>query len=146
MVAELAAKRVDSPCDWATIHAFNTASFASMEGRITPPSSMASTTPYEIEAYSSALDQWVVGRGCAPVACLLWQMQGNTYYLANLAVAAEMRGQGLARLLVNACATHASGMAVALQLQTRIELLENHAVFAHRGFVVVARNAHPGYA
>ncbi|MFN7434077.1 MAG: N-acetyltransferase, partial [Betaproteobacteria bacterium] len=34
----------------------------------------------------------------------------------------------------------------ALELQTRIELTENHATFAALGFAKVAETAHPGYA
>jgi hypothetical protein len=33
----------------------------------------------------------------------------------------------------------------ALELQTRIELTENHALFRHLGFVQTAATAHPGY-
>jgi hypothetical protein len=33
-----------------------------------------------------------------------------------------------------------------LELQTRVELLENHATFAALGFHKVAETAHPGYA
>ena len=32
-----------------------------------------------------------------------------------------------------------------LELQTRVELTENHATFRALGFVEVARTAHPGY-
>jgi hypothetical protein len=32
-----------------------------------------------------------------------------------------------------------------LELQTRVELTENHAIFAALGFREVGRTAHPGY-
>jgi hypothetical protein len=32
-----------------------------------------------------------------------------------------------------------------VELQTRIELVENHAIFAALGFVETARTAHKGY-
>jgi hypothetical protein len=33
-----------------------------------------------------------------------------------------------------------------LELQTRVELVENHATFAALGFKKVAESAHPGYS
>jgi phosphinothricin acetyltransferase len=32
-----------------------------------------------------------------------------------------------------------------LELETRIELTENHATFARMGFIKTAETAHPGY-
>jgi len=50
----------------------------------------------------------------------------------------------LARLDVDALRARDHGR-TALELQTRIELTENHATFAALGFAKVAETAHPGY-
>ena len=63
-----------------------------------------------------------------------------------MAVAADQRGTGLARPLVELAAERARPHGVeTLELQTRVELVENHAAFARLGFVQTATCAHPGY-
>lgn len=73
--------------------------------------------------------------------------QPDALYLGKLAVDAGHRGKGLAGRLT----AHAESRAVALglprlRLQTRVELLENHATFANLGFVITGQTSHPGYA
>jgi predicted GNAT superfamily acetyltransferase len=63
-----------------------------------------------------------------------------------LAVAETARGRGVARAMFAAAEDLArqNGLAF-LELQTRVELTENHATFAALGFQKVAETAHPGY-
>lgn len=138
-------RRVAAPYDWAALHRLIAESFAFMDGRIDPPSSITSLTPAAIAAHAAAHDVWVIEAGSNPVACLLGQVRGDRYYLGKIAVAAAHRHKGLARRLIEACATYATGCA-ALQLQTRIELVENQRAFARLGFVIVAESSHSGYA
>ena len=59
---------------------------------------------------------------------------------------AILRGQGVGRLLVAACAEIAREMGHdRLELQARIELVENQQAFAKMGFVKVSENCHSGY-
>ncbi|MGR3723363.1 GNAT family N-acetyltransferase [Abyssibius alkaniclasticus] len=138
-------RRVAAPYDWAALHRLIADSFAYMDGRIDPPSSIASLTPAAIAAHAAVHDVWVIEAGGTPVACLLGQVKGDRYYLGKIAADAAHRNLGLARRLMEASATNATGCA-ALQLQTRVELVENQRAFARLGFVIVAESSHSGYA
>ncbi len=116
------------------------AAFAFMDGRIDPPSSMHRLTKEDL----ANSEVWVIGS--PPLACIVLTPKADALYLGKLAVAASERGKGHARALVNQAGRRARplGMA-ALELQTRIELVENQRTFEAMGFIEVARTAHAGY-
>ena len=67
-------------------------------------------------------------------------------YLGKMAVAPSHRGHGLGRDLATLAARRAMARGLAaVELQSRVELTENHAVFAALGFVVAAETSHPGF-
>ena len=67
-------------------------------------------------------------------------------YLGKMAVSGDARGDGLGRALVRIAEQRAEALGyTALELQTRIELVENHRIFAALGFVKTLETAHPGY-
>lgn len=120
--------------------------FAFMEGRIDPPSSAHRLTVAGMAAQARTGAVWVIEEAGRPVACLFTKPQGDALYLGKLAVAASHRGRGLARLLIATAEAEARARDLAwLELQTRIELTENHAAFARLGFAKAAETAHPGY-
>ena len=136
--------RAESPFDWAAILRLIQAEFAYMHGRIDPPSSMQRLTETDIAAKADSGEVWVVG--LPPVACMFLTVQADKLYLGKLAVSASHRGKGLARALVGVAQIRAKVLGLAaVELETRVELLENHAAFRALGFVEVARSAHPGY-
>lgn len=119
-------------------------SFAAMEGRIDPPSSMHRLTVADIARQCREGEVWHVGQ--PPVACIFLTARPDCLYVGKLAVDARWRGRGLARGLI----AHAEGRARVLglawlELQTRVELVENHAAFARMGFVRTGESAHPGF-
>lgn len=119
-------------------------SFADMEGRIDPPSSMHHLTVADLAAQAETGEVWAIGTPV--VACVVLTARTDVLYLGKLAVAADQRGTGLARQLVELAAERARAHGLeALELQTRVELLENHATFTRLGFVQTATCAHPGY-
>jgi GNAT superfamily N-acetyltransferase len=116
------------------------AAFAYMGGRIDPPSSMHHLT---IENLGNS-EVWVIGS--PPLACLVLTPKADALYLGKLAVAASERGKGHARALVNHAERRARALGMAaLELQTRIELVENQRAFEAMRFIEVARTAHEGY-
>jgi len=119
-------------------------SFAYMEGRIDPPSSMLRLTGDDVRRQAAEAEVWVIG---APVlACVFLTPKPGALYIGKLAVAATARGRGLARRLVDLAALRARDLELAaLELQVRVELTDNQAAFAALGFVVVAATAHPGF-
>lgn len=121
------------------------AAFAGMEGRIDPPSSVHRLSPAVLSEHARQGELWVIGT--PPIACIQLTPRGEAMHMTKLAVAAQTRGHGLARRLVELAEERARLHALpALELQSRIELVEVHAVFAALGFVEVARTAHPGHA
>ncbi|WP_119306758.1 GNAT family N-acetyltransferase [Cohaesibacter haloalkalitolerans] len=118
--------------------------FAYMDGRIDPPSSMHHLTVEDIARQCEIGEVWSIG---SPVkACVFLTGKPDCLYLGKMAVSADARGDGLGRALVKIAEQRAEGLGyTALELQTRIELVENHRIFAALGFVKTLETAHPGY-
>ncbi|CAN0587108.1 unnamed protein product [Ectocarpus sp. 12 AP-2014] len=120
--------------------------FGYMDGRIDPPSSMHRLSDRSLSRAASEGELWAIGT--PPLACVVLSEKPGALYVGKLAVvAASARGQGLARALIDLAEARARlrGLPV-LELQTRVELNENHATFARLGFTEVGRTAHEGYA
>jgi ribosomal protein S18 acetylase RimI-like enzyme len=118
--------------------------FGFMDDRIDPPSSMHRLDLGALDRQAAEGEIWVAGEPVA--ACVFLSYQPGALYLGKLAVAGSARRQGLARRLVDLAEGVARALGLpALELQTRVELTENHATFRAMGFTEVARTAHPGY-
>ena len=131
------------PALWPPILALLHEAFAYMEGRIDPPSSLRDLTPGALSRQTEVGEIWVIG---APVACVFLTPKPGALYVGKLAVAASHRGQGLARRLIDLAEARARERGLpALELQTRVELVENQAAFLAMGFREVERTAHEGY-
>jgi len=119
-------------------------SYAYMQGRIDPPSSMHRLTLAAIARQCDTGEVWSIGT--PPMACVFLSPQRDSLYLGKLAVSVAHRHQGLARTLITQAARRALTLGKRfLELETRIELTENHRAFARMGFVKTAEAAHPGY-
>lgn len=120
-------------------------SFRYMEGRIDPPSSIHRLTEDGMRAHCHAGGEiWAMGRPV--VACVFLKPKSGRLYLGKLAVQDGLRGQGIGRKMVD----HAEARAVALglselELETRIELTENHRAFSRLGFTIAGTGRHEGY-
>lgn len=122
------------------------ASFAYMEGRIDPPSSMHRLTIETLVEQAKDAEVWVVEDGGRVVACVFLTPQETALYLGKLAVAATHRGRGLARLLVEKARERARDLGLgAVELQSRVELTDNHSAFTALGFTLAGETAHPGF-
>jgi predicted N-acetyltransferase YhbS len=136
--------RAEDPYDWPALLALIRAEFAFMDGRIDPPSSIHALTPDAIARQARTGEVWVIGK--PPVACVFLTRKPQVLYVGKLAVAASQRRRGLARSLIDLAETRARALGLpALELQTRIELTENHATFRALGFAEIARTTHPGH-
>ena len=117
--------------------------FAYMEGRIDPPSSLARMTVESLARDAAEHELWVIP---GPLACVILTPEPDYLYVGKLAVADAARGQGLAWQLMQLAMVRAKVLGLPkLQLQTRIELVENQRLFTRMGFAEVARTAHAGY-
>ena len=131
--------------EWEFLHGLLLRCFDDMEGRIDPPSSLLEMTPRDLEELATT--------GCAiiavaegPVGCAFLRDIGERVYCGKLAVDPGFRRRGILRAMLERADEYAAELGRAgLELQTRVELEENHAVFRRLGFVEVGRTSHPGY-
>lgn len=132
--------------DWPALLALLRSSYAYMESRIDPPSSLLRMDVGQLEqkAREEVLILALADRrlvGCA-FACL----RDDSIYVGKLAVDAAYRRRGVARGIMQAVETIARAHARAfIEFETRIELVENHETFAALGFRKVGESAHPGF-
>lgn len=121
--------------------------FGFMDGRVDPPSSMHRLRGDDVARQAAEGEVWISpGTGGAPLACVFLTPRPPGLYIGKLAVAAEARRRGLGTALIGVAEDRARAQGFEfLELQTRVELVENHATFRALGFVEVARTAHPGF-
>ena len=133
--------------DWPGLLALLHANYAYMAARIDPPSSLLRMNAAQFEKKSRDETLILALGGERLVGCMFADLREDCVYVGKLAVDTPFRGQGLARRLMLAAEAIARAHARPfLELQTRIELTENHAAFAALGFAKVNEYAHPGYS
>jgi ribosomal protein S18 acetylase RimI-like enzyme len=131
---------------WDELHRLLMESFAYMAPRIDPPSSLLRMGVADLAAKTVQETLLLAADGDRLVGCVFLRLEPDRAYVGKLAVDAAYRGQGIARRLLAMAEVFAVDHGrVALELQTRVELTENHAAFSRLGFVKVAETAHPGY-
>lgn len=120
-------------------------SFRYMDARIDPPSSIHRLNVDGMHAHcQSGGEIWAIGRPL--FACMFLTPKPDSLYLGKLAVKDGLRGQGICRSLVDHAAIRAAQLGLpALELQTRVELTENHRIFSRLGFTIVSTGSHEGY-
>jgi ribosomal protein S18 acetylase RimI-like enzyme len=130
--------------DWAQLMVVMRAAFAGMEGRIDPPSSLVRIQASDLPEIAKTSEIWVIGRPI--VATVTLTVRPDALYVGKLAVAPDHEGRGLARHLMALAEARARALGLAdLILETRVELVENHALFQHLGFDERALRAHAGF-
>jgi N-acetylglutamate synthase-like GNAT family acetyltransferase len=132
--------------DWERVRALILDAFAYMEGRVDPPSSALRLTPQSMAAAAATGALLLAELGGTLVGCVSLRPSEDALHVGKLAVRPDLHGSGIGKALVAAARAEARALGLkALELQTRIELTENHAAFARMGFVKVGETAHPGY-
>lgn len=122
------------------------AAFAYMDERIDPPSSAHRLTPATLrqkaaqEIAFAAIDKGRI------VGCVFLKPEESALHIGKLAVHPAAQGQGIGRLLLARAEATARELGLSsLRLETRVELTENHRLFAAWGFHKTAENRHAGY-
>ena len=116
--------------------------FASMEGRIDPPSSLHDLTVDGLSQTAEAAEVWVAGNPVAGTVILT--PKARVLYVGKLAV--RDPGTGLGRALMALAEERAVALGFEwLELESRVELVEVHAVFKRLGFREIARTTHKGF-
>ncbi len=117
--------------------------FAGMEGRIDPPSSIDEMTLVSLSKTAATSEVWASGMPVSGTVVLTPKPQ--VLYVGKLAV--RDRRRGLGRQLMTLAEDRARALGKRwLELQSRVELVEVHAVFKALGFREVMRTTHAGYA
>ncbi|AHM05251.1 putative acetyltransferase protein [Roseibacterium elongatum DSM 19469] len=133
--------------DWDALLQLLGDCFAGMEGRIDPPSSLNHLTAADLARKSETGDLFLMRITGRPVACAFGLATPACYHVGKLAVAAPQRGQGMAREILDAAARAAGSHGLTcLEVQTRVELRENHRLFRRLGFSLVAGTSHAGHS
>lgn len=132
--------------NWAELHQLLTRCFKYMDGRIDPPSSLQRMSAQTLRCKAQEEILVIVIHGGQLVACGFLKIEKTALYLGKLAVDPAFRNQGILRSIIaiaeDIARQHGKS---ALELQTRVELIENHATFTALGFVKTGEQAHPGY-
>ena len=134
--------------DWDALLALILASFAYMRPRIDPPSSAAHLTLQSLMEKARLEKAYAAVESGRLLGCIFCKPEPpDCLYIGKLAVAPDVQGKGTGRLLLQAAEAYAAECGLScLRLETRIELTENHHVFAKWGFVQTAEGCHPGFA
>ncbi|QFY61894.1 GNAT family N-acetyltransferase [Rhizobium grahamii] len=131
---------------WDELLALILSSFAYMNDRIDPPSSALKLKPATLAEKARAEIAYAATDGDILCGCIFLRPEEGCLYVGKLAVAPTAQGRGIGRQLLALAEQVARDRALPfLRLETRIELVENHDVFARWGFEKTAENAHPGF-
>ncbi len=134
------------PGGWEAVHALLVAAFAYMDGRIDPPSSLHAMDVAAIRAKAAEETVVVVTEGARTIACGFCTPREGALYIGKLAVDAAWRRRGLLGCMVDIAEELARSMGLPfLDLEVRVELVENQRAFEALGFRQVRAQCHPGY-
>ncbi len=140
---ELTRLAADHPA-LAAVRALMRDSFAYMDGVVDPPSSIHRLTLTALRAQAETAELWALGT--PPAAAVILTPRPPALYIGKLCVSQALRGQGISRRLIAHAKHRARELDLqVLELETRIELTDNHAAFQAMGFVETGRTAHAGY-
>lgn len=147
MSAEIAVIKL--PADfarWDELLALIMRAFSYMDGMIDPPSSAHRLTAESLREKARTETGFLAMQDGKLVGCIFAAEHAQHFYIGKLAVEPGLQGKKIGRDLMRAAEAlaRAAGKPV-LELQARVELTDNQAVFGRLGFVETARTAHTGY-
>lgn len=120
--------------------------FAYMDTRIDPPSSLHRMSISDFESKMREERLVVIRREHQMLACMFCRPENHWLYVGKVAVEPTLQGQGLGTALFQTAFELATNLGLkGLELETRIELSENHRAFEKLGFKKISLSAHPGY-
>ncbi|TIO51575.1 MAG: GNAT family N-acetyltransferase [Mesorhizobium sp.] len=132
--------------EWDELLALIRRAFAYMDGVIDPPSSAHRLTPEGLSHKARQETAFLAVENGRIVGCVFALERAKDFYVGKLAVDPSLQGRGIGGRLMRAVEDFAGRRGKnAIELQTRIELTENHTAFARLGFRETERTAHVGY-
>jgi GNAT superfamily N-acetyltransferase len=132
--------------EWERVLRLILDAFAYMGPRIDPPSSALRLTPQSVQAHAESGTLLLAYRAADLVGCLFLHQKNDALYIGKFAVSPTLQHAGIGRKLMKAARGEARRRGIGtLELETRIELTENHAAFARMGFIKTAETSHKGF-
>jgi ribosomal protein S18 acetylase RimI-like enzyme len=145
-VATIKEVEVLSEAEWRRLFAMLQDAFVENAPHIDPPSSLEQLSLGDIKRMVLEDTMLVAWSGGGIVGCAFVSDRNDHLYLGRLAVSAQHRRGGIATALVRHAFMKAEELGLpAVQLQTRVELTNNHAAFERMGFTKIGEEAHPGF-
>lgn len=132
--------------DWSALLSLIQVAFKSMESRIDPPSSMHKLTAQILK--QKACDETLIFAcsGSELVGCAFACDIGKALYIGKVSVSPDFQGYGIGAALMEECGRLAERLGKTdLELQTRVELIENRRFFEKLGFIKTSDTAHEGF-
>lgn len=143
---EISVVRAHDWQDWDDLLALIHRAFAFMEGRIDPPSSLHRLDAKALAEKAKTEICFLAHDGYRITGCVFCKPGADHLYVGKLAVDPAHQGKGIGRALMARVEAEARKLGLkALELETRIELVENHETFGAMGFSKTGENAHAGY-
>ncbi len=133
--------------DWSELLGLLQRSYAFMDERIDPPSSLHSFDAVNLEEKSKDEILYLAHDSAKLVGCIFGKVNQSSLYVGKLAVDPDYQGQGIGRVLMRELENQARSMELSeMTLEVRIELTENQKAFAAMGFEISKEGSHDGYA
>ncbi|MBS9719235.1 GNAT family N-acetyltransferase [Tianweitania sp. BSSL-BM11] len=132
--------------DWEALRRLIRRAFGPMDGVIDPPSSTHDLTGQALAEKAAREQVFIARKDGELVGCFFLDHRGDYLYGGRFAVDPACHGQGIGRALMEKAFAHATALNIPeIELQARIELTDNHAIFRRFGFVEIKRTSHPGF-
>ena len=139
--------RPAAPAEAAVLLDVMRRAFAEYRGVLRPESSVFVETAAVIAEQLVGGGGFLAVEGETPVGCIIAEVKDDHGYLGRLAVDPGLRRRGLARRLMLAGEGFVRERGLgSVEVQVRIALTGNIALFQSLGYRETARKSHPGYA
>ena len=120
--------------------------FEVYRGKFDPPSGVFTETVDSIRGKVASGGGYIASINGDIAGCVLYEPQEEHMYLGRLAVLPAYRGNGVARVLVEAVENKARELKLpSVQLGVRLALTGNQEMFSRLGYHILFEGRHPGY-
>jgi ribosomal protein S18 acetylase RimI-like enzyme len=131
---------------WSELLELLQQSYAYMEGKIAPPSSLQSYSAEKLAEKSTGEELILAWSGQVLVGCVFGKQTDDGMYIGKAAVNPNYQGQGIGRQLMQAIENEAMSSGLSrLWLEVRIELTELHETYGALGYSAISEGCHEGF-
>ena len=133
--------------DWQALLDLLHEAFEFQNARINPPSSLYKLDVKSIAQKARDEKLFLAWQGKQLVGCVFARKQQDSVYIGKLAIKHEFQGLGIGKQLMAEAQGYAKDCGYReVELQVRIELIENQKTFTKMGFTETQRTTHAGFS